>query len=82
MNYPQGTTPLDPDKMEGLRYRHITTRGELDELEQANIDEGLQWLKRQKNPDVLTEGFVCEVHEKLRARIPYNRKLHQSQQPH
>ncbi len=69
MNYPQGTTPLDPDKMEGLRYRHITTRGELDELEQANIDEGLQWLKRQKNPDVLTEGFVCEVHEKLFGRV-------------
>ncbi len=69
MNYPQGATPLDPDEMEGLRYRHITTRGELDELEQANIDEGLQWLKRQKNPDVLTEGFVCEVHEKLFGRV-------------
>ena len=67
--YPDGATPLDPDEMEGLRYKHITTRGELDELEQANIDEGLQWLKRQKNPEVLTEGFVCDLHEKLFGKV-------------
>ncbi len=69
MDYPDGATPLDPDEMEGLRYKHITTRGELDELEQANIDEGLQWLKRQKNPEVLTEGFVCDLHEKLFGKV-------------
>ena len=39
-NEPEGATLLDLDEMEGLRYRHITTRGELDELEQANIVEG------------------------------------------
>ncbi len=69
MDYPDGATPLDPDEMEGLRYKHITTCGELDELEQANIDEGLQWLKRQKNPEVLTEGFVCDLHEKLFGKV-------------
>lgn len=66
---PEGATPLDPDEMEGLRYSHITTRGELDELEQANIVEGLQWLKRQKKPDVLTEGFVRELHEQLLGQV-------------
>ncbi len=32
-----GNTPLDPDESAGLRFTHITTRGELDEVEQANI---------------------------------------------
>ena len=41
---PDGATPLDPDEKEGLRFKHITTRGELDQLEQANIVEGMQWL--------------------------------------
>ena len=68
-DYPEGATPLYPDEMEGLRYKHIATRGELDELEQANIDEGLQWLKKQKNPDVLTEGFVRDLHEKLFGKV-------------
>jgi len=40
--YPDGAKPLDPDEMEWLRFKHVTTRGELNELEQANIDEGLQ----------------------------------------
>jgi len=67
--YPDGATPLDPDEMEGLRYKHVSTRGELDELEQANIDEGLQWLKRQKNPDVLSEKFVRTLHKKLFGKV-------------
>jgi len=37
MEYPDGATPLDPDEMAGLRFPHIATRGELDQLEQANI---------------------------------------------
>jgi fido (protein-threonine AMPylation protein) len=49
MEYPDGATPLDPDEMEGLRFKHVSTRGELDELEQANIQEGLAWLAKQKN---------------------------------
>lgn len=65
----EGATPLDPDEMEGLLYSHITTRGELDELEQANIVEGMQWLKKQKKPDVLTEGFARELHKRLFGKV-------------
>lgn len=67
--YPDGATPLEPDEMEGLKYKHVSTRGELDQLEQANVDEGLQWLKKQKKPDVLTEGFVCNLHIKLFGKV-------------
>lgn len=42
MDYPAGATPLDPDELDGLKYKHVTTRGELDELEQVNIEDGLR----------------------------------------
>lgn len=65
MNYPEGATPLDPDEMAGLKFKHITTRGELDQVEQANIQSGLKWLSRQKAPEILSEEFVRELHRKL-----------------
>lgn len=68
-NEPEGATPLDPDEMKGLLYSHITTRSELDELEQANIVEGMQWLKKQKNPDILTEAFARELHKRLFGKV-------------
>jgi Fic-DOC domain mobile mystery protein B len=64
-----GATPVDEDDKEGLRFTHITTRGELDQLEQANIVEGLQWLKKQKNTDVLSEGFVRDLHKRLFGQV-------------
>ena len=33
MAYKDGETPLDPDEMDGLKQRHIETRGELNQLE-------------------------------------------------
>lgn len=65
VDYPDGATPLDPAKLDGLKFRHVSTRGELDQLEQAGITEGLKWLHRQKNPDVLSEAFVLELHKRL-----------------
>ena len=65
MDYPDGATPLDPDEMEGLRFKHVATRSELDQLEQANIQKGMAWLKRQKSPDILTEELVANLHKQL-----------------
>jgi Fic-DOC domain mobile mystery protein B len=65
MDYPDGATPLHPDEMEGLRFKHISTRGELDQLEQASITEGMKWLSKQKAPNILTERFVCDLHKRL-----------------
>ena len=58
-------TPLDPDELAGLKFKHVSTRGELDQLEQAVITDCLKWLARQKHPDVLSEGFVLELHKRL-----------------
>jgi len=65
MDEPDGATPLDPDEMEGLVFKHVTTRGQLDHLEQANMESGLQWLARRKSKDILNEGFVRELHKRL-----------------
>jgi Fic-DOC domain mobile mystery protein B len=64
MEYPEGATPLDPNELAGLKHKHITTQGELDELEQANIQSGLRWLGRQRG-DVLTDHFTTTLHERL-----------------
>ena len=65
MDNPDGATPLDPDELEGLKFKHVSTRSELDQLEQAAITEGMTWLSNQKNPDVLSEAFVRKLHKKL-----------------
>lgn len=62
---PDGATPLDPDELDGLKFRHITTRGQLNELEQANIESGLAWLARRRGSDILTEKFLRELHRRL-----------------
>ncbi|CCV08087.1 conserved hypothetical protein [Mesorhizobium metallidurans STM 2683] len=65
LDYPEGATPLDPNELAGLKHRHITTQGELDELEQANIASGLRWLARMRRRDILTDGFAIELHRRL-----------------
>ncbi|MCB1675102.1 MAG: mobile mystery protein B [Halioglobus sp.] len=65
VDYPDGATPLDPDELDGMKFKHVSIRGELDQLEQAGITEGLKWLDKQKNPDVLSEAFVLELHKRL-----------------
>ena len=63
---PEGATPLDPDELAGLRFRHVTTRGELDELEQVNIESCLLWLsRRRRKTDVLSEQFIRQLHQQM-----------------
>jgi len=37
MDYREGATPIDPDEMAGLRFKHVSTRGELDQKNIKNI---------------------------------------------
>ena len=64
LRYPEGATPLDPNELDGLKPKHITTQGELDQLEQANISSGLRWLSRQRG-QVLTDDFAIALHKRL-----------------
>jgi Fic-DOC domain mobile mystery protein B len=63
--YAPGATPLDPDEVASLIPRHIATQGELNEWEQANILEGLQWARRRGKRDLLNEAFLRELHRRM-----------------
>lgn len=67
--YTDGATPLDPDEMAGLKARSITTRTELDSLEQGNILEAVDWIETGRIGDILAEGFVRKLHEKMFGRV-------------
>lgn len=64
-----GTTPLDPDEAEELLH-DVGTQGELNELEQENIQIGQEWATRvaitgRRRRDVLTEEFLYELHRHM-----------------
>jgi len=71
LEYAYGQTPIDEDEKEGLLIKTITTHGELNELEQLNIEEAELW--RHTNPvsteKVLTEDFVRKLHLKMFANV-------------
>ncbi len=66
---PEGATDLTPEEREGLKQTWITTRGDLDEAEQANIDEAVAWTTKIGNRNLLTEDFVFELHERMLADV-------------
>lgn len=70
LHEPSGATPLTPDELLGLKAKHITNRGELNELEGENIIEGLMWLERRpKSFDILTDDAARAVHKRLFGKI-------------
>lgn len=71
LDYFDGQTPIDEDEKEGLLIETITTKGELDEFEQQNIEEALQWVfgKKFKAKDVFTEKFICNLHQRMYGNV-------------
>lgn len=65
ISYPPGATPLDPDEVAGLVPTSISTQGELNAFEQANIADAERWAFKRKRQDCLTEGFICKLHRKM-----------------
>jgi len=66
-----GQTPLDEEEKEGLRIATITTRGELDEFEQQNIERAIKWImgRKFKAELILSEDFVKRLHEKMYGEV-------------
>ncbi|WP_217607349.1 mobile mystery protein B [Chitinophaga sp. GbtcB8] len=69
IHYEEGQTPLDEDEKEGLLIPSVTTRSDLDEVEQRNIEEAIRWtIERRKRftaNEILTEQFVNELHKRM-----------------
>lgn len=71
LEYIKGQTPLEEEEKEELKIKTISTRGELDEFEQANIEKAIEWsLKSNPNNEkILTVTFIKEVHKKMFSEV-------------
>jgi Fic-DOC domain mobile mystery protein B len=71
LDYINGQTPLDEEEKDGLLILTISTRGELDEFEQQNIEKAVQWiLGRAFKPELFfTEEFVRMLHKRMYADV-------------
>ena len=67
LDYILGQTPLDEEEKNGLLIPSISTRKELDEFEQKNIEQAIQWLmsKRFKVDTILSEEFIKSLHKQM-----------------
>jgi Fic-DOC domain mobile mystery protein B len=71
MEYDHGQTPLDENEIEGLRHSHVTTRGELDQMEQLNIEKAVRWAFEEKfrKNTILSAGFIKSLHKLMLGEV-------------
>lgn len=71
LEYIDGQTPLDEEEKEGLLIPAIATRGELDEYEQQNIEQSIQWsMGKLFKPEVIfTEAFIRNLHKRMYGNV-------------
>jgi len=65
LDYPPGVTPIDADEAAGLIPSHLTLQKELNEFEEANILEAVQWLNKQRRGNPLDVDFIYRVHHRM-----------------
>ncbi len=67
LDYIDGQTPIEDEEKEGLRISTITTRGELDEFEQQNIEQAIKWTltRNFRYNDIFTEAYIREIHKRM-----------------
>jgi len=69
--YINGQTPFEEEEKEELKIKTISTRGELDEFEQANIEKAIEWsLKGNYTYErILSVSFIKEVHKRMFSEV-------------
>ena len=67
LTYLAGQSPIDEDEKEGLIIKTISTRDELNEFEQYNIEKALQWTLKNKfsRERIVSEKFILELHKRM-----------------
>ena len=60
-----GATPLEPDEAQGLIPKHLTTQGQLNEHELANITQGELWAFGRRHRDILDSAFARRLHQRM-----------------
>lgn len=76
LEYIYGQTPLDNDEKSELLIESISTRAELDEFEQKNIEDAIQWLQNslrnfrfKKNLNAKKKKRIISSHPSTSATI-------------
>jgi len=71
INYIDGQTPLSEEEKDGLKIPSITTREELDEFEQLNVEKAIQWTfgKKIKAEELLSEKFIKDLHKRMYGEV-------------
>lgn len=71
LNYIYGQTPLEEEEKEGLKIASVSTKGELDELEQKNMEDAVVWLygRKLKADKILTADFICDLHKRMFGKV-------------
>jgi len=71
INYIEGQTPLSEDEQAELKISSITTREELDEFEQLNIEKAIQWTfgKKLKAEQLFSEKFIKDLHKRMYGEV-------------
>ena len=71
IEYNDGQPPLDEEEKEGLLIPSITTREELDEFEQFNIEKAIQWTfgKKLKAEELFSEKFIKDLHKRMYGEV-------------
>ena len=71
LHYHWGQTPIDEEEKDDLLIRTISTRDELDEFEQANILEAIDWSFRINHNinTVLSIDFIKELHKRMFSEV-------------
>lgn len=64
-SYDYGQTPLTNDEIVGLIPNWVTTREELNEVEQRNIASGERWCFSARTRRDITEKFACQLHRRM-----------------
>lgn len=67
LDYNYGQTPIDEDEKLGLLIDSISSRGELDEFEQLNIEKAIEWIIHSNfdTDQILTEKFIKALHRRM-----------------
>lgn len=70
-DYETSQTPLEDDEKEGLLISSVTTREELDQIEQLHIEKTIVWLvhKKLSKDRILSEEFIKFLHKKMFGEI-------------
>lgn len=71
LDFEDGQTPLEDEEKEGLLIKSISTKGELNEFEQLNIEQSIIWtLRKSLTPEkLLSTKFILDLHKRMYGQV-------------